>query len=119
MAVERVRRVAALVKQNVASILLENFTRPEMQWITITDCVMTRDLKIAHLYYSTIEQNLAHVDAAKILEEEKPTIRRRLASRIVLKFIPDLDFRWDDTVLIDEKILEIQNERRRSTGQDS
>lgn len=119
MAVERVRRVAALIKQNVASILLESFTRPEMQWITVTDCVMTRDLKIAHLYFSTIEQNLTHVDAAKILEEEKGTIKRRLASRIILKFIPDLDFRWDDTVLIDEKIREIQDERRRSTCKDS
>lgn len=111
MGADRARRVAALLKQNVATILLEEFNRPEMQWITITDCVMTRDLKRADLYFSTIEQNLAHQRALEILAREKGTIKRELAARIVIKYLPDLNFIWDDTVLIDEKIREIHNER--------
>lgn len=110
MGAERARRAAALVKQNVASILLQEFTRPEMQWITITDCVMTRDLKRADLYFSTIEQNLSHEDARRILAEEKGPIKRELASRIVIKYMPDLNFIWDDTVLIDEKIKQLHSE---------
>ncbi len=109
MGADRVRRVAALVKQNVASILLADFARPEMQWITVTDCVMTRDLKKADIYYSTIAQNLSHEDAGRILAEEKGKIKRLLASRIVLKYMPDLNFKWDDSVLIDEKIRQIHD----------
>ena len=112
---ERPRRVAALIKQNVATIILEEFTRTEMQWITITDCVMTRDLKRADLYFSSVEQRLAHEKAAKILEEEKGHIKRKLAARIVLKFMPDLRFKWDDTVLIDQKIQEIKNAERKDS----
>lgn len=110
MSGDRARRAAALIKQNVAVILLEEFNRPEMQWITITDCVMTRDIKRADLYFSTIEQNLPHEEALKILEQEKGAIKRRLAARIVIKYMPDLRFIWDDTVLIDEKIRELHNE---------
>jgi ribosome-binding factor A len=115
MASDRVRRVAALVKQNVASVLLQDFTRPEMQWITITDCVMTRDLKRAKLYFTSIEQNLTHEEAGRILLEEKGAIKRHLGSRIVLKYMPDLNFIWDDTVLIDKKIQEIKDERSTNT----
>jgi ribosome-binding factor A len=115
MPADRARRVAALVKQNVAAILLAEFNRPEMQWITITDCVMSRDLKRADLYFSTIEQNLAHGKALEILASEKGTIKRELAARIVIKYLPDLNFIWDDTVLIDEKIREIHNERQPGT----
>ncbi|MBN2379024.1 30S ribosome-binding factor RbfA [candidate division WOR-3 bacterium] len=100
------------MKQNVAVILLQEATRPEMQWITITDCVMSRDLKHAKLYFTTIERNLAHEEALKILEEEKKAVRHRLAKRIILKYMPELRFVWDDTVLIDEKIREIHDERR-------
>jgi len=106
---ERVRRVAALVKQNVASILLTDAPRSEMQWITITDCVMTRDLKLAKLYYTTIEQNLSHEDAGKMLAEDKGEIRHRLAKKMVLKYMPDLVFVWDSTILIDKKIREIHD----------
>ncbi len=112
---ERPRRVAALIKQNVATIILEEFTRPEMQWITITDCVMTRDLKRADLYFSSVEQRLAHQEAEKILEEEKGQIKRKLAARIILKYMPDLRFKWDDTVLIDQKIQEIKNAERKDS----
>lgn len=112
---ERARRVAALVKQNVATIIIEEFTRPEMQWITITDCVMTRDLKHADLFFSSVEQRLAHEEAAKVLEEEKGRIKKKLAARIVLKFMPELHFKWDDTVLIDQKIQEIKDAERRDT----
>lgn len=115
MGADRARRVAALVKHNVATILLEEFNRPEMQWITITDCVMSRDLKRADLYFSTIEQNLDHQRALAILAHEKGTIKRELAARIVIKYMPDLNFIWDDTVLIDEKIREIHNERQPGT----
>ena len=119
MTVERARRVASLVKQNVASILLEDSTRPEMQWITITDCVVTRDLKRADLYFTTIEQNLPLEKARQALEEEKGTIKRQLASRIVIKYMPDLRFIWDETVMIEKKIREIQDERSRSTERDT
>ena len=106
---DRVRRVASLVKQNVAKILLEHPTRPQMRWVSITDCVMTRDLKLAKLYYTSIERNLSHEDAGKMLAEDKTEIRRRLAKRIVLKYLPDLSFVWDSTVLIDEKLREIKD----------
>ncbi len=114
MSAERVRRVAVLVRQNVASILLQDFTRSEMQWITITDCVMTKDLKKADLYFSTIEQNLPHNEAALILKEEKWKIRKLLSKRIVLKYMPDLIFKWDESVLIDEKIRQLHNQENQS-----
>jgi ribosome-binding factor A len=106
---DRSRRVAALIQQNVASILLEDFTRPQMQWITVTDCVMPRDLKVAKIYFSTIEQNLSHDEAAKILEDEKGKIKRLLAKKIRLRYMPDLIFVWDSTVLIDEKFKELKD----------
>ncbi|MBD3284842.1 hypothetical protein GF359_00675 [candidate division WOR-3 bacterium] len=106
---DRVRRVAALVKQNVASILITDAPRAQMRWITITDCVMTRDLKVAKLYYTSIERNLTHQEAGKILSEDKAEIRRRLAKRIVLKYLPDLSFVWDRSVLIEEKLREIKD----------
>lgn len=115
MVKDRARRAAALIKQNVACILLQEFNRPEMQWITITDCVMTRDLKRADLYFSTIEPNLSHERALAVLEEEKGPIKRELASRITIKYMPDLRFLWDETILIEKKIREIQDERSRST----
>lgn len=115
MGAARARRMASLIKQNIATIILSELGEPEMQWITVTDCVMSNDLKRADIYFTTIEQNLSHHQASRLLEQKTGEIKRHLGSRVRLKFMPELRFIWDDSVLIEEKIEELKRERRSRT----
>ncbi len=104
--IERRERVASLVSHNVAAILLEELGVEELKWVNITGCIMRKDLKIAYIYYSVIKGNREEIQ--KALEREKKRIKKYLAKRIVLKYMPDIVFKPDKSTDLDELFREIK-----------
>ncbi len=104
--IDRAKRVASLVGHNIAIILLEDLGIEKLKWVNITGCVMKKDLKTAYVYYSVIKGNAEEIQ--KMLEEEKGRIKKYLAKRIVLKYMPDIVFKPDLSSQLDEKFREIK-----------
>lgn len=71
--------------------------------ITITNVRVTPDLKIAKVYVSIFEKERRDEVLEKIKAKTK-FIRSELASRITIKFVPELKFFLDDTLDYVEKI---------------
>ena len=76
---------------------------PALGFVTITNVKVSPDLKIAKVYISVLEKEKRE----SVLEKVKNSsgfIRSELASRIRMKFIPELKFFIDDTLDYVEKI---------------
>lgn len=103
----RVDRVENLIRQEISLIFLyklqDKFQDTSFGFITVTSVKMSPDLKIAKIYLSVLEKDKREYVIEKI-KSHSGYIRSELASRIRIKFIPELKFFIDDTLDYVEKI---------------
>ena len=87
-------RVAELIHQVIADLIVSKIKDPRVQGVTITEVLLTSDLKSARVYYCGLsaEKNEAH---QKGLEAAEGFIRRQLRMELDLKHIPQLSFFYD------------------------
>lgn len=99
----RIDKVENLIKEEISMIFLIKLQDPSLGFITITNVKVSPDLKIAKIYLSVLEKERREIVLDKI-NNSKGFIRSELASRIRIKFIPELKFFIDDTLDYVEKI---------------
>jgi ribosome-binding factor A len=99
----RGKRVASLIKDALSPLLIQEVQSPTSGLITVTRVEVSADLLTAHVYLSVYggedkEKVLA------LLEMRKGYIRKILASRVKLKYNPQLIFALDPVLEYEEKI---------------
>ena len=107
-------RVADLLKKEIAEIVLNQIQDPRISFVSITDVEVTSDLKLARVYFSVLD-SLKEQETLKVLTHSKGFIKRELASRVTLKFLPDLVFKIDESVQYGRKIDKILQEIKEKT----
>jgi ribosome-binding factor A len=114
----RQRRVAELVREELAQILEFEVEDPRLRGITVTDVEMTGDLRLAKVYFTTIGGEEEYEETFVALEKARGFLRTTLAARVRLRYVPDLEFFRDDLLdqarRIDELIEKIHREEPRS-----
>ncbi|GAB4289531.1 MAG: 30S ribosome-binding factor RbfA [Ignavibacteriaceae bacterium] len=116
----RVDKVENLIKEEISLIFLHKMREEFMGFVTITDVKISADLKIARIYLSVLEKDRREAIIA-LINNKKGFIRSELASRIRIKFTPELKFFLDDTLDYVEKIEGIirklhQNDNKKDEG---
>jgi ribosome-binding factor A len=103
----RTERVEKLIKEEISLIFLhqvrDKLLDEDIGFLTITDVKCSPDLKIAKVYISFLDKDKREHVLEKI-KLKTGFIRSQLASRIKIKFTPELKFYIDDTLDYVEKI---------------
>ena len=99
----RIDKVESLIKEEISLIFLYKLQDPALGFITITNVKLSPDLRIAKVYISVLDKE-KRAEVLKKVEASKGYIRSELASRVKIKFIPELKFFIDDTLDYVEKI---------------
>jgi ribosome-binding factor A len=108
----RARRVADLVQAELSRLLIAEFQDPGSGLITVTRVEMTPDLLTARIFLSVFGEG----DPAALIERldrSKGYLRRTLASRVKLKYNPELFFALDPGPGHQERIDRIIEETKR------
>jgi len=90
----RARRVAELVRSELSRLLITEFQDPAAGLLTVTRVEMTPDLLTARVFLSV----LGSQDPGALLERierSRGALRKALASRVRLKYNPELFFALD------------------------
>jgi ribosome-binding factor A len=108
---KRAERVSDQMKQEIADILMRKIKDPRIGFVTVTEVDVADDLRNAKVFVSVYGTEKAAT--LKGLESASPYIRSELGRRMRMKFIPELLFRYDDSVErgahINELLHEIQD----------
>lgn len=97
-------RVGGLIQQVLAQLLQNESNDPRLANTTITAVKMSRDLRIAKIYYAT-EKGIEKQKAAQEgFERARGYLKRKLAQRLELRYMPDLKFFYDDAIDRGERI---------------
>ena len=98
---------------------------PAIGFITLTRVQVTPDLQLARVFYTSMGDDKAKKETAKGLSRAVPFLRRQIGSRIRLRRVPELEFRFDESVGHQDRIEQILKElhdedaQRAATNDDS
>ena len=92
---KRSERIAALVKQELASVLARGLKDPRVGFVTITDVQMSDDLKFARVFYSVLGTEAKCAETAEGLEQACGFLQRNIANVLKLRLTPHLSFHLD------------------------
>jgi ribosome-binding factor A len=97
MPFSRADRVSALIQEVLSDLLKRNIRDPRLAMATVTKVKMSRDLKLARIYFSIYGGRSKSEAAALGFESARGFIKRSLAHRLGLRYMPDLNFFYDDS----------------------
>ena len=96
--IDRVRRVSELVRRQVSHFILRELADEGLGIVSVTAVDMSRDLLQATVYVSSFARDSAIDNILMVLEENVPAVRRDLAQSLNLRRVPNLTFRYDESV---------------------
>src|SRR5271165_6301008 len=104
---QRRERVVELLKQELSS-LIRTLKDPKLGGLlTITGLELSRDMKTARVFYSVMGTEEDRKSTAKILDRSINYLYHQLKGRLSMRFIPFLQFKYDNTPAQAHRIEEI------------
>ncbi|MGD8740960.1 MAG: 30S ribosome-binding factor RbfA [Desulfobacterales bacterium] len=91
-------RVSGLIQQVLSEILKRDIGDPRLKMATVTEVEVSRDLKLARIYFTTSGDKQKKDAAIKGFNSARGFIKRILAQEIDLKYMPDIKFFYDDSL---------------------
>jgi len=92
---KRTDRVSDVIKKEVADVLFREAKDPRLQFITITHVRVSRDLKNAKIFFTSMKegQELEAIQAG--LKSASGFVQRQLGARLHLRYTPHITFVFD------------------------
>ena len=118
----RIERVNNLIRQEISELLQRQVKDPRLgNFVTITEVSTSPDLRCARIFVSCLGSEAEKKETLSILAGASAFFRKELAKRLRLRYIPELSFRWDDSIergahlqeLIDKVTLDSTPDQRR------
>lgn len=109
MTSRRQRRVAELLLEEI-SLIVQELNDPRLAFVSVTDVEVSPDLRYAHVFISHMGEAEETPLVLKALEHAASYIRRELALRAILRYVPELSFHWDTSLEQGERIERLLRE---------
>jgi ribosome-binding factor A len=96
--IDRTRRVAELIKREIAFIISNDLNDKRINSVTLTSVTVSKDLCYATIYFSTISEELDSDKVEKLLNNSSKFLRHRLGKIIEMRITPTLVFKYDNSL---------------------
>ena len=90
-------RIRGQIQKILSEILLKKVKDPRLKNASITDVKMSRDLRIARIYFVASGNKKSMEEAAEGFKSALGYVKRTLARQLGLRYMPDLKFFYDDS----------------------
>jgi ribosome-binding factor A len=102
---KRSSRVAEAIRNELAMLLIGKVQDPRLHCLSISRVEVADDLSSARVFFTVLGDKKEVKEAEKGLQSAKGFMRSHIARTLNLRFTPDLQFRYDDSV---EKVAELE-----------
>ena len=122
----RSRRIEEQIQRVLSDVLRTRVRDPRLQKVIVTDVSVSRDLSVARVYFTTLDMDETGDTLAQAVHAAAGFMRRELARELTVRNVPELRFRFDDSMrkglameeLIDEVIEQDQRARNGDENHD-
>ena len=91
----RSERVGGQIQKVLSDLLHKGINDPRLENVTITGVKMASDLKTAYVYFSTYHGQKESADIAQGFQSARGYVKRHLAGKLGLRYMPELKFKYD------------------------
>ena len=104
----RIERVNNLLRQEISELLRRQVNDPRLgKFVAITEVCTSPDLKDAQVCVSCIGGKEERQEILSALTGASGYFRKELTQRLRLRYIPELNFQWDDSIERGAHLLEL------------
>lgn len=119
MTVHRSQRVAELLHQEISRMVQFELKDPRLGFVTITGVDVTADVQFAKVFFTVVGSDDDRKNTARALEKSTGFIRRQLGRRLHMRTIPELSFRYDDSLERGNRIEQLLRELNEDKADDN
>lgn len=113
----RTIRLAEQIRIEVGDILSRKVHDPGVGFLTLTRVKVTEDLLQALIFYTAMGDPAERKKTARALERALPFIRRSLGQRLQLRRVPEITFRYDESVAHQARVEELLENIKREDAE--
>lgn len=110
MAKIRTGRVGEQIKKELSQLIQTELKDPRIGFITVTGVDVTNDLSQAKVYLSVLGDDEQKAASLKGLEKASGFLRSELGKRIRLRHVPELIFKFDESIAYGSHIEKLLTE---------
>jgi len=113
----RLLRVRELLKRELSEAIQKELTFDGVL-VTVNDVDVTPDLRQGHVFVGIVGDEAGRMKALDLLKKNRALLQRALCKRVVLKYMPQLHFKIDDSVARGVSVLSVIDELGELEGLD-
>lgn len=112
----RVEKVTEELRREVSNIIHGELKDPRLGFVTVTGAQLSKDLRVAKIYFSVLGKEEEHIKTKEALKSATGFIRRLIAQRLGMRFVPEIMFKEDRSSEYSMRIEEVLNEIKKLEG---
>jgi ribosome-binding factor A len=112
MSTDRMLRINALIRQEVASFLYREINEPDfdMSAVTVTDVFTSTNLRQAKVMVSIRAEPAKQHEMLQRLRHHRTAIQKHIGKTVVIKYTPQLSFELDQSIAKGDHVLHVISE---------
>lgn len=118
----RPERVGEQIHKEIAQLMMHGVKDPRVAPVTITGVEVSRDLSVAKVFFTVIDEENERKDAERGLRSVAPFLRRQLGQVMQMRFIPEIRFVYDKSIgyglKIDNLLRQVQGDLKDESSDD-
>lgn len=111
--IDRPKRVGELIREKVSTILRKKVADPRIGFVSVTDVVLSKDLKNAKVFVSIYGTDKDKRDTMRGITSAKGYIQGELGRSIDLRYTPNLRFIEDKAIERGSRMMVIMSKLER------
>lgn len=108
-AYDRKRRVADLIKQEIAKLLIKEVRDPRFAFVTVTEVEVSKDYSHAKIFVTVLDEFKIE-ETIKALNKASGFFRYQLAHLVNMRTTPKLYFVYDESVARGQRVSKLLQE---------
>ncbi len=116
MSWNRSERVGPLIFEEISQLLFNKLEDPRLKGVSLTKVKLTKDLKLARVYFSTMGDKEKIEAARTALSNAKGKFKKVIGQNCNLRYMPELEFHFDRNPAYADKIDKILHEIHEQEG---
>ena len=110
MEYQRADRVGDLLVELISDLLRKEIRDPRINAVTVTGVKVSKDLRHARVYFSLLGRQEDRKTVSAGLKSATGFIRSKVAKQLNLRFVPTLEFFYDESEDEAQRIDELLNQ---------
>ena len=107
---KRSEKVAEAIHEMVSGLLIKGLKDPRIGFVTITGVKVTDDLHLATVFFTVIGSEEERRATEKGLNSARGFIRKEMGRNLRMRYIPDIVFKYDESVEYGSRIESLLRE---------